>query len=285
MKSINWDDIRYFLALAEAGGLSAAARTLSVEHSTVARRVDMLERELEVKLFDRLPRRWRLTEDGQNLLEPARRMASQAQSFTRIADGMSGLSGSVRISTPPLLASLILAPHLGELRKQLPHIELELVGDLQNADLHEREADIALRMRRPEEPDLAARPLAKLQYGLYGGHDYLATRSQEQWEYVGYERSMQFAPQQQWLDTLPHSPLVFRSNDLNVLASAIVGGVGVGVLPCFMERFYPQLQPIQEPACPIVRELWLVIHPDLRRSPRVRKVADALIALFETGVI
>jgi len=284
MKAMNWDDIRYFLAVVEGGSLSAAARSLAVEHSTVGRRVDMLEQQLGVRLFERLPRSWQLTEEGKALVEPARRISDGAQGFLRVVNATSSMAGRVRISVPPLLGSHILARHLNTLRRQLPLVKLEIVGDLQDTDLHRGEADIALRMRRPDKPDLATRPLAKIEFGLYAGREYLQTRRREHWEYVGYEQSMQTAPQQQWLESQVESrSIVFRSNDLHMLANAIVHGVGVGVLPLFFGQSLPQLQLLSEPACPVVRDLWLVVHPDVRRSPRVRAVADAIIQLFESG--
>ncbi|MBR9884038.1 MAG: LysR family transcriptional regulator [Oceanospirillales bacterium] len=281
MAKLNWDYVRYFLALVEAGSLSAAARQLQVEHSTVARRLDQLERQLGVRLFDRMPRGWQLTGDGKMLLEPAKQMQESELRIQRIMDGCVSLSGRVRVSVPPMLGRYLLTPHLLELRKQLPQVELELVSDLQSADLHRREADIALRLHRPEQLDLATRKLADLPFGLFASPAYLHLHAPEQWEFVGYEHSMNAAPQQQWLESqLGARRVVFRSNDLHLLAAAVVQGVGIGVLPRFLQPVYPELQLVSDPAWPVNRELWLVIHPDLRRSPRVRAVADLISSWF-----
>lgn len=282
MKTNNWDDIRYFLALVEAGSLSATARLLSVEHSTVSRRIDLLEQQLGIRLFDRMPRGWLLTEEGKSLIAPAQQMLEGAQRIKRIVSASTSLAGTVRVSVPPLLGKYLLAPHLPRLRESLPEIALELVSELQDVDLHRREADIALRMRRPEQPDLAARLLTQIPYGLYASSDYLEKHSPKQWQFVGYEKSMHTAPQQQWLDSqLDNRPIIFRSNDLHVLATAVMQGVGIGILPLFLQTLYPNLTMPSHPICPIKRDLWLVIHPDLRRSPRVRAVADEIIRWFE----
>lgn len=279
---MNWDDIQYFLAVAEGGTLSAAARSLCVEHSTVARRIALLEEQLGIRLFDRMARGWQLTEEGKDLLPCAQEIQENTQRIRRIADRSASLSGSVRLSAPPLVAYHLLAPLIPKLRHSLPNVEIELLSELQDANLHRREADIALRMRRPKQLDLVAKLITTIPYALYAHHDYLEHHTADQWQFVGYEKSMQSAPQQQWLDEqLNGREMIFRSNDLHVLAKAIEQNIGVGVLPCFLEASYPQLKQLSTPACPISRDLWLVIHPDLRRSPRVRAVADELIRWFE----
>lgn len=282
MKKMNWNDIQYFLALVDGGNLSAGARSLSVEHSTIARRIEQLEQQLGIRLFDRMQRGWQLTKEGKDLLNASRQMAEGAQRIQRIANASTTLSGSVRVSVPPLIGYHLITPFIPRLRTKLPSIEVELVSDLQNADLHRREADIALRMRRPDHPNLVARRIASLPYALYASKEYLENTPPDQWQFVGYEKSMQATPQQQWLDSqLNNRTVSFRSNDLHVLAMAIEQNVGVGVLPSFLEGSYSRIEKIDTPSCPVVRDLWLVIHPDLRRSPRVRAIADEIIQWFE----
>lgn len=280
MKTLNWDDLRYFLALVDTGSVTGAARRLSVEHTTVSRRIAALESALGLRLFDRLPRRWSLTPEGENLLPQARRLEEEALSLQRAAAGVAPLSGTVRISAPPVLASHLLVPRLTSLRRSLPGVTLELVGESREANLTRREADIALRLSRPTAEGLVARPLVEIGYGLYGMRSYVAEVNSADWAFVGYEESLMGTPQQQWLEkTANDRAFSFRSNDLGSLCQAVKGGLGVGVLPNFLAGDDPSLV-LLSPACPVTRTLWLVMHPDVRRSPRVRAVADGIVGIL-----
>lgn len=281
MENLNWDDLRYFLSVVDTGSLTGAARQLRVEHTTVSRRVEALEKSLGLRLFDRLPRQWQLTAEGENLVPGVRRLEDEALSLQRAAAGVAPLSGTVRISAPPVMASCLVVPKLGPLSKKLPGICLEVVGETRDANLSRREADIALRMSRPKANGLAARPLVDVGFALYASRHYLAQHGAKHWAFVGYEESLLDMPQQQWLEkNAAGRPFAFRSNDLHTLLQAVRAGLGVGVLPHFLARNDPLLVPITSPECPVKRTLWLVLHPDVRRSPRVRAVADEMVEIF-----
>jgi len=127
---LDWDDIRYFVELARQEKLSATARVLRVEHSTVARRIGMLEARLGVRLFDRMPKHWILTVEGEALLAQARRVEDEALAFARAGAGAATLRGVVRLSAPPVFASAFLVPRLGALRARWPGIALEISGEI-----------------------------------------------------------------------------------------------------------------------------------------------------------
>lgn len=279
--SPQWDDIRFFLALARAGSLSGAARSLQVEHSTVARRVESLELALGLRLFDRLPRGWQLTAEGETLAAQAQCMEDEALAFSRAASGVASFSGTVRISAPPTFASHFLAPRLRPLRQRWPAVQLELAGESRQANLARREADIAIRLLRPSAPGLVVRALADMGFGLYGSKEWL-TRPEEEWEFLGYDESLREAPQQQWLEKFAgQRAMVLRSNELGSLHQAARAGMGVALLPHFLGKGDRQLRLAARHPCLARRKLWLVMHPDLRRSPRVRAVADALVEIIE----
>lgn len=276
---IQWDDIRHFLELARKGSLSAAARCLGVEHSTVARRVESLEQSLGIRLFDRLPRGWSLTPEGETLLVQAGRLEDEALAFSRAALGVSSLQGTVRVSAPPVFASHFLVPRLVSFRQQWPGIDLEIIGESREANLARGEADLALRMARPQAAGLVVRALGGMGYGLYAAHGYLG-RPEEAWEFLGYDDSLAQVPQQKWLEGVAAGRrVVLRSNDLAALLQAARAGLGIAALPHFLAIGDPALAPVPGPVCPTERQLWLVMHPDVRRSPRVRAVADALASL------
>ncbi|WP_317201850.1 LysR family transcriptional regulator [Janthinobacterium sp.] len=280
-RSPQWDDIRVFLALAREDSLSGAARALGVEHSTVARRVDALEQVLGLRLFDRLPRGWRLTPEGETLCAQAQRIEEEALAFGRAAAGASALRGTVRISAPPVLASHFLAPRLGPLRQRWPGIALELIGEARDANLTRREADLALRLTRPSAPGLLARAIGEMGFGLYATPDWLR-RAPDEWEFLGYDESFRQTPQEQWLQGCAGArPFALRANDLATLHQGARAGLGVALLPHFLGAGDAALRRVPGVDCPTRRKLWLVMHPDLRRSPRVRAVADAVAEAVE----
>jgi DNA-binding transcriptional LysR family regulator len=273
-EALSWDDVRYFLELARQGKLTTAARVLGVEHSTVARRVTALETQLGLRLFDRLPKSWILTTEGEGLLDYARGIEDGALAFSRAGAGYGTLRGTVRISAPPVFASHVIVPHLARLRQRWPDITIELIGEAREANLYRREADLAIRLSRPEEPGLAAKPLGEIGYGLYGA-PVSAGRPPEHWEFVGYDELLRETPQQQWLEQLAAGrPFTLRSNDLGALHQACRAGLGLAALPHFLARDDAALVELAQHPCPVGRPVWLVIHPDVRRSPRVRAVAD-----------
>lgn len=282
MHTPDWDDLRYFLALSQAGTLSAAARASKVEHTTVARRIDALESALQTRLFDRFPKGWALTAAGLALLPHARKMEDDMHALMRIAGGTAALSGTVRVSAPPALATYLLAPRLRDILRRLPGIDIDLRGETRQADLTRREADIALRFDRPQAPGLAVRHVADVTYGLYARADYLAAHPPGQWQFLGYDELLQDAPQQLWLDQLRGTRRYsLRSNDQGALYQAAAAGCGVAVLPRYLvDTQSSTLGAIDTPACPVSRKLWIVMHDDVRRSAPVRAVADELIALL-----
>ncbi|WP_322049592.1 LysR family transcriptional regulator [Paraburkholderia sp. J67] len=277
---LQWDDIRFFLELTRTGSLSAAARKLCVEHSTVARRVEALEQSLGLRLFDRLPKGWTLTPEGEPLARQATRLDDEAHAFSRAAAGISSLSGTVRLSAPPVLASHFLVPHLSAMHAQWPKIDLEVIGESRDASLSRGEADLAIRMSRPTASGLAARRVGEIGYGLYAVSGY-KDRPESDWEFLGYDEHLSQVPQQRWLEQFArHRRFVFRSNDLASLFHAAKAGLGAAVLPYFLAAQDPALRLISNHVCPIVRPLWLVMHPDVRRSPRVRLIAEMVADLI-----
>jgi len=281
-KSPHWDDLRYFLALFERGTLSAAARTLAVEHTTVARRIDALETALGARLFDRFARGWTPTATGVALLPAARRVEAELHGVWRAASAGGAVRGTVRVSAPPALCAWLLAPAMPALLTRQPELEVELRGEARMADLLRGETDIALRFRRPASPGLALRRLTDVGYGVYASARYLATHAPRDWQFLGYDETLGETPQQQWLERFAGARRHrLRSNDLGTLYQAARSGAGVAVLPdYFAEAPAGGLAPAPGARCPITRPLWLVMHEDVRRAPPVRAVADALVDWF-----
>jgi DNA-binding transcriptional LysR family regulator len=273
---LQWEDIRYFLALTREGSLSGAARALAVEHSTVARRVESLEQALGLRLFDRLPRGWQLTAEGEGILGLAERMEEDVLAFERAAVGAGAMRGTVRISVPPSFASVFLVPRIAAARERWSGISLEVVGEAREVNLSRREADLAVRLGRPSAPGLVVRSLGKLGYGLYARTGYTA-RDADQWEFIGLDDSLRHVPQQKWLEHYAGGrPFALRSNDQIALRGAARNGLGVVCLPHFQASDDPELVALPAPTPVPPREIWLVLHADVRRSPKVRVIADLI---------
>jgi DNA-binding transcriptional LysR family regulator len=276
---MQWDDIRYFLALKRAGNLSAAARELRIRHTTVSRRVEALEQALGVKLFDRLPRGWVATEEGEALWPQAVELERQALEFSRSALGQSGEAGCVRLAAPPVLLSHFLVSRLGSEGWHEAGLRVHLIAGTSATNLIQGEADLALRVGLPvQQSELVQRSLGQIGYGLYGTHEQLARAPAER-RYLGFDQAMTGSSQARWLQEVAgERPRSLLSNDLEVLYQAARAGWGVAVLPHFLGRKAPEL------SCANLGQRWqrplsLLTHPSVRRAPRVARVMRQLVEL------
>jgi DNA-binding transcriptional LysR family regulator len=281
---MDWQDVRYFLALAEAGSLSAASRALGVEHTTIGRRVTALEAALEVRLFDRLPRGWRLTEEGRGLLPFAENVAESATSFERRALGSAGSSGTVRISAPPVLVTHFLVQELPALTEKHPDICVELSADRREANLLRGDVEVVLRIGAVDvPPGLVVRHLGRVGYGLYGTRRVLGAHSAGH-AFIGFDDSMRGTAQKQWLEAQAGTARVhFRSNDLFAHYQAARAGLGIALLPHFMLEPGDGLLPFGAGAAPFERDLSLIVHPDVRKSARVTAVTRYLRQVIQAN--
>lgn len=281
MNTLQWDDVRYFLTLSREGSLSASARMLKVEHSTVARRVGNLEKALGVKLFDRLARGWVLTREGEELSRKAELLEMEMLSLWRAASTNATLSGTVRVSAPPILMSDFLVPRLPYFQEKYPDIELELIGETRGADLTRGEADIALRMVEPGSPQLVARLLCNVSYNVYAIPAWLE-RPESERTFIGFDESSSLW-QKTWLENhAGRRRYALRTNDMRGMYHAALSGIGLALLPRFMVAEDSRLVAIPMPETPPVCPLYLVMHADVRRAPRIRATADFLIDLVQS---
>jgi DNA-binding transcriptional LysR family regulator len=275
----DWEDIRHFVTLAREGTLSAAARSLGVDHATVARRVAALETSTGLKLVDRRARTTTLTEDGKRIATVAAPMEEAAFALGRAAQAAKpGIDGEVSISAPPNFASSVIAPQLIRLRHQHPGIRLKLIGEKRRASLSRREADVALRLLRPAEAGLFVRKIGSFGFSLYGAPAYLEKTPPHAFAFIGYDASMAESPQEVWLGTIiGEREVVLRTNDLETQVAAVRSGLGIAALPHYLGDGDPRLQRHIVTQKPISRDVWLVVHRDLRQVPAVRAVMEFLV--------
>ena len=278
---MNWNNLKYFLAFAEAGSLSRAAGKLRVDHSTVARRIEALEHELGVRLVERLPRTYRLTREGERVRDHLKKVETGINELARSTrSGDDSPERVVRVSGPPTLVARFLAPRLLPLQAERPGLRIELVGEDRQVSLAQGEADLALRLVRPKEKGVVARKLAVLAYGLYGSREHVARRGKDAHDFLGYDASLDHLPQQRWLQELAGDKgFALRSNDLSNLMTAARAGLGLAILPCSMARGEPDLVRVPTRLPPLTRDLWLVFHRDIGRAAAVRAVINRIIEI------
>lgn len=270
----DWSDLRIFLAVHRAGSLSAAARPLGIDASTAGRRLASLEQALGERLFDRVPEGLVPTAAGAEILDLALAMEEKALAVERaLGSREGGIAGTVRLTTVEILASRFLAPRVPPLLAAHPGLRLELLTASRVLDLPRREADLALRMGKPTEPGLAGRKLGSIAFALYG--------SDREAPLFAFDESLAHLPESAWLEGFCRGrEPILRSNSTAVLFEAVRAGAGNAVLPCWLGDD-AGLQRLIEPEELPSRELWLVVHPDSRRIPRIRAVADFLAERIE----
>lgn len=286
----NWDDLRVFLAVARAGSLSGAARSLGVNHSTVFRRIAGFEEVLGVRLFERLPTGYALTPAGEETLRIVERVEEDVATLDRTVTGQDlRLSGTVRITATDMLAFWLLPDHLRRFRDSYPGIEVEIVVSNAALDLSRRETDIALRIGNTPPETLVGRRVGRLDFAVYGAPDYLAAHpgaDLAQHDWIGLDSA--HAPlTRRFEQFLPGVRPAVRSNSVACTVRLTKAGLGLAVLPCAIADQKPDLTRVADLPGTFSLDLWLLTHEDLRHTARIRAVLEFLTpALAEslTGI-
>lgn len=298
----DWADMRLFLALVDHGTLVAAAEHLGLSQPTLGRRLTALQKRMGTTLFTRDGRRLALTDAGHAIVENARRMQSEMHAIGRALDvESSGLSGTVTISATEGTGTEWLAPELRAFHDQYPDIVLHLLIEARAVDLVRREADVALRIGEPTQPDLIARRLVKIGFGWYASRGWLKRNGPiknegdiTRGDFVGFARDGQPPSVIPILDAPTESNLRFTvtSNSMAAQMSAIRAGYGIGVASHRWASMYPEVVNLIPGHNVGSAELWIVTHEELRHSARIRAVFDylsdrvrAAAETFETGYI
>ncbi|MBE1283744.1 MAG: LysR family transcriptional regulator [Rhodobacteraceae bacterium] len=282
----DWSLIQSFLAVAEHGSLSAAARALQLSQPTLGRHIQTLETSLQTRLFDRHPKGLQPSEAGQRLLPVARDIAKQVNSFTLTAMGEAEkLAGTVRITASVFASHHLLPPLLARLREEEPDIQIELVPSDSTQNLLFRAADIAVRMYRPTQLEVIARHITDLELGIFAAKSYLdragrPEQPEELWQHdlVGYDGNeliLQTIRDMGW--EITRDAFAVRCDNQSAYWELVRAGCGIG----FSQRGVAVSDPLVEeldlgihiPPLPV----WLAAHPKLRHTPRVARVWDLLV--------
>lgn len=279
--TLDWEDIRIFVALARYGSLSAAARALSVNHATISRRVQSLERTLGETLVERRPDGYVLTPAGTHFLLPANEMEAAAAKLIRGGpdDGPKGL---VRVNAPPSLTQGFLVTRLAQLAMQHPSLDIDTTTDMRNVSLERHETDIALRFGRPDDGDVIAKFAIKLGFGFYAADKWRRRIARgEAPEFVGFDESNAHLPEALWLSQrYPRARVAFRANLQLAQADAARVGAGIALLPHFIGRNAAGLKLCALAHSPPSRELWIITRRQDRRDLATRTVVDFLSDIF-----
>ncbi|HEY6434261.1 MAG TPA: LysR family transcriptional regulator [Acetobacteraceae bacterium] len=276
---LDWDDLRFFLAIARHGSLSAAATDLHVAQSTVGRRLASLEASLGVRLLNRTPDGYVPTLAGQDVREQAERLEAEALSLERNVGGRdTRLAGLVRVACAETVASHILAPCFAALHVQHPDIMIELTPNSREVSLSMREAEISVRLTRPDQHDLVVRRIGSLAFGLYASPDYLERHGELDFEagcaghrLITQLDDIQDATQTGWLaDLAPRARAVLQASSHEAAVAAAVHGGGLACLARFRADQEDGLTRLLVPSPVPSAGIWLVVHRDNRRTPRIR---------------
>lgn len=286
MDNPDWTLLRSFLAVVETGSLSAAATRIASTQPTLSRHIRELEAALGVTLFTRSVRGLDPTEAALGLIDDARAMGAAAQALMLKAEGrVERLIGTVRVTASVVVANLLLPPIVVALREAEPAIQIEIVATDLTQNLLRRDADIAIRMVEPTQDALVARKLGDTPLGLFGTHAYLARRGQPRsmadlltHDVIGFDRSdailRAYAAHGQ---KVARETFAVRCDDQMVYWHLLLAGAGLGFVQCLLARRHPDLIQVpivglHVPSLPV----WLVMHEEVRRNARIRRVADHL---------
>lgn len=286
-KMLNWDDLRYFLAVAREGSTLAAGRALRVSQTTVARRIAALEDGLGFPLFERRQAGYSLTPAGEQLLDKAAEVESTASAFREAAGAFArDLSGTVRLTTEEVYAITLLAPILPELRELHPEIRIDLDTSQSIRDLGAGEADISLRStsQKAQPSGVVGRKICIDDWALYCSRDYASRHGApgnldelRNHPIIGGGGGNLWIHYQAWLQALGlEGQVAMHHATSGGLLSGVRSGFGIAVLPCVVADADPDLQQCFPPRADHGRVLWLFTHERVRHTPRVRAVIDFL---------
>ena len=282
--AMNWDDLRFVLALSKAGSLARTAKILNVDHTTVGRRIESLEADLGVRLFTRTTTGYVPTAEAEQLLPDIRRVEESVLSLERGAHAQNdAVEGVVRVTSPETFGACYLSPRLAAFGQEHASLTIELVAGGEILDLARREADVAVRFFRSRHDDLVVRRVAELTHALYASRAYLARRPVRSQADLRNHAILTSAPgrgvvEAVWVELITGGTRpTFVTNMTVALVEAACADAGIAVLPRYLGDREPKLQRIPMQGEP--REvIWITVHRDMKQTRRVRAVLDFLSA-------
>jgi len=280
---LDWDNYRYFLAVARATSIRSAAIKLGVSHSTLIRKLDTLESSLDTRLFNKIGQKLVLTSAGEEVFEGANELEESVQGISRIVSGRdSDLSGIVRVSMPEIFALQPVLFDLTRFNQQFPKIKLVIDLSYAKADLGRREADIAIRLTNEQPLDLVGRMVGQLKMGAYATQEHVDTFNPQSLD--SKSKMIGWGPPQTWAPRhgLDHLDAVGFFDSIPLQIEFAKQGVGVASLPCMIANDVPELVMIGDSM--EMADIWVLYHSDLRHMSRVRAVRDFIFNELKDSV-
>lgn len=287
---MEWNDLKIILAIGRDGTLSGAAKALGMNHSTVFRRINTIEEKMEVRFFDRLPQGYSMTEAGEAALRTAERIDDEVNGLSRELVGKDlRLQGAIRVTAPEGVSLQLLRPIFAAFLHQHPGIQIDLVVTGSALKLARREADLAIRVTKKPPDTSIGRRVCKFGFGIYAARTYIEADKKskvENYNWVLLEDSSNWFSPGLWKKMLnAKANVVFRSDSTSAIVNAALDGLGVTPLPCFIGDSEKSLVRVDELQKELEKEtppdLWILMHPDLRHTARVKALMHFLYESLE----
>lgn len=276
MHRLQWDDLQYVLAVAEAGSLSSAARILGVHHATVLRRISTFEAFYGIKIFERGAKGYHLSPESSHILSTVRNIDDIVERLSRtIAAQGNSINGSLRITTTDVLCSTLMIEYSRRFNNQYPDIQLEVLSRNDKQDLSKRESDIAIRICNSLPVDLAGSYAGTLNYNAYATKGYIERKGSSNdvshHDWLGLSGMIKKTSFASWMDNhIPAHNIVFRADSFLTLASIAETDYGIAILPCCLGDASEKLIKVDRITPTFSRGIWIVTHPDLFHSVKIQ---------------
>ncbi len=285
MQQINWDNLRYVLMVANKGSISAAARELDVDRSTVLRRINHFQQDLNCRIFDRSDSGYVLTPEAEKIIDAAREVENTLIHIQRqIAGHELKLEGELRVTTTDSFMFTVLAPHLASFHRKHPHIVVDVLVTNSILDLSRRDADIAIRPTVNPDDNLIGRRLCDVEFGVYACNEMIESVSGDltiKQNWIGYADSLRASPVGSWFEkNIDADQVCLRCDSFVGVRTAAESGIGLALMPCFLGDDSVKLGKLPFKTTELTVGLWLMAHPDLIRSARVHAFYDHISDAF-----
>lgn len=277
MNNSAWDNLRYVLAVADAGSVNAAARNMGVNHATILRRIAAYEESLGVELFERSARGYRIRAGGGQIIDAVRAVAEAVDTVERMAAGREvDLSGTVRLTSTDTLSHCILPRHIAAFRAAYPEILIEVTSTNARLNLSKLDADMTIRPATHLPEELVGVAVNAIDLRVFGAPGYLARASgadiaDHHW--LGPSGALRTSPLGQWAEAIPADQIVGRADSYLILARQAQAGMGLAMLPVCIGDYWEGLvrAPVADSLC---FDVWVASHPDMARTPHIRTTLD-----------
>jgi len=282
---MEWSDLKIILAICRTGSLSAAARILELNHSTIFRRINNIEKKMGVRFFERLPQGYAMTEAGEAAMSAAERIEIDVLGLTREIQGKDlRLQGTIRVTAPAGISLTLLGPHLAQFCKTHPDIHIDLIATSHTLELSRREVDLAIRVTKKPPDTSIGRRICNFKTSIYATRPYLNKHkniSLDQHNWLMTDDQMEWLPASiRKNKEKANINVVYSSNNILAVLNAAKEGLGIAPLPCFIGDSEKKLHRVIEPPEELTSELWVLTHSDLRNTARVRALLTFLHNAF-----